>query len=1462
MVHEKYIKISGKTYGPYYYESYREDGKIKKRYVKIPPKGLKSRVKNRAIDLRAGKIKILNRLAIFYIAIVSVLIIAVFLMYSAPFSVFENEIFQPELLLAPLGASVGWDGNANLSIWDDTNLGEDRYSGILVKFYANYTDTSGAVIDDMNGNCNIRYNVGGGYGASENMEYDSILLMWISNKTFYFKGDHTFEVDCTSNLGNIILENIFVISNSAPRIFKTPGGYVDIDGNPLNSDVLPCIEDNICVYNFSANVSDTDLNDVLNFGYIAGPNSTLTNFVLNSATGILNVNITKNGDTGPRRLELTATDSKPSTDIGILDIYITPVNDAPSFINLKDRSFNRSEIFEYYIMVNDEEDNIPFEFNITFINCSTAQWSTRGNTDCILFNETNYAINNTNYIEGNDSYIGASIDLSFTPSRNDVGNYVINFTVKDLNNNIAPYNNSLSFIVNFTVLNINEAPYLTYVCDNERNTSEDDNFECYINATDIDEINGLTFSSDKDWFLDLKTTPVNVTTGFNGSVKVEFSPTDISVGNWSINVSVNDTGSPTGEDSREFWFFVNNKNDSVYLGNLGSVDAYTSNNNLKIYINASDNDLLIPDKSVYDEKLVFASNYSNCVNITSEGVITGTNITSALIEFNPSNPACFNGGAIYRVNISVRDANNYSVDSNILTINILGNSAPQWQNPPTPNILTEDINFYLNLSQYVTDANGDSINFSFISDTSFFSFDVNAFTGVINFTPDDLDIGQHIVTINASDGKTPSPYVFNFTVLNVNDNPSIIFPFRDGYNFTINANNSDYEVMEDDTVEFQLFVIDDDLKIPDGQKGFYNENININFGIVANTTLFDFVRDYSFPGPGDENRVLFRAVFIPRKSDVGYYNVSINISDASSVSLFMILNLTVFEINHRPVFINLSDQATTINRALYYDINAEDLEDGNDSSGNLTYSYTFLNGIDFINHDESIFNTSSGILNIIFGNGQGGDYHINLSVNDSMGATSYEDFWIYVFDIPQIIFPSANYVFNLKEGNATNLTFIANSTRLTNLSYFIYINNDLRYNISYYGNSTKLIWRAVPKYTDETYGLFGNLTLTVGILGFEFLNNSMTWDANISHGNAPLSFINNIGERQGIYGKPIIINLSEYFSDVDAFDPYYNQNTTFAVKSNANLSAITLSLDGWILSLNAGGPVAEILNITGSDLDGNRSVLTSSISDNFKIKFEEPLIVPEPVPVPVPVSGGGGGATEKPVSLRIILPGPVSAKKGEVVIVPIEIVNEGFTTLNKISLSTLIAKDGKKRDDINVSLSKNFIESLSIGERENLTITIQRIEGELGMFELTIDAVVSNPDYKDRGKIFINFEEGETIIERLIFTEEFIVENPECIELKELLNETRKFIDAGDFKSAEEKLNEVIDACRDAISKQSFFSKDRLKAKFEDKIFLYLIIATIMAIVFGVGYYVYQIRMLKKASKDAFKVSEDNTKKV
>ena len=943
--------------------------------------------------------------------------------------------------------------------------------------------------------------------------------------------------------------------------------------------------------------------------------------------------------------------------------------------------------------------------------------------------------------------------------------------------------------------------------------------------------------------------PTGLASSFNATALVNFVATDKQVGNWSIQVNIVDTGSPSLTDFRVFSFFVNNINDAVRLHTLGSVDAYTSNN-YSIEINASDDDLLIPDKNVYNEILSFSSNTS-WVSVIPAGVIPGTNITKARVEFDPNDAP---GSGLHQVNITVIDANSYSLDSKILTINVIGNFKPTWQNPATTHVLIEDGAFYLNLSENVSDPDGDPISFNFISDTSFPSFSLDA-VGVIDFIPKDEDIGQHILVINATDGITPTSLIFNFTIYNINDGPFIQEPLQ-GNNVTIDA-GSNIIASEDGFVDLFLFAIDDDLKIPAGQKAFYDENINLDLTIEGpNTDLFEFSTQTFLP----PNRSIFGASFSPGKTDVGFYNVTIDITDSGSLQDSITFNLTVLEINHAPFLVNLTDQASTINRTLYYDIDSFDLEEGLDTSGSLTYSYKFLNDgktEDFIRNDQTIFNRTSGVLNVTFNDTQGGSYHINLTVNDSFGLASHGDFWIFVYDLPIILSPSSNFVFNLKEGNASSLTFVANSSGLANLSYQFYIGNNLRFNTIYYGNGTPLKWNAVPEFEDETYGFFGNLTLNVLIPNFEYLNSSRTWNANITHGNAPVKFIKNIGDKQGVYGKDIVINLSEYFYDADYLDIHYNQSVIFSAVSNMNTSAIGYSFNGWDMMLSASSAVIETFNITASDLNGS-VVLTSARSNNFQVEFIEPIIlpvpVPEPVPVPVPSGGGGGSTTEKLVSLKIILPEPVSAKRGETIILPIQVFNDGTTPLTDINLGSFIVKDGRERDEINVSLSREHIASLPSGAREELTLTAY-IGNELGLFEITVNATVEDPKYYDWGKIFINYEEGETVVERLVFTEEFIVENPECAEVKELVDESREFLAAGDFDSANDKLNEAVDACKEAISKNSLFSGTRLKVKFQDKIFIYLLIATVLSVGLGIAYYAYRRKTLKNALEEVSKMS-------
>src|SRR3989344_3626893 len=154
MVHKKYIKVGDKTYGPYYYESYREDGKIKKRYYKVPDK-----------YRRVKSLVLTKNLILIYLIFIGLLLLFTFFRY---FGIGMFREAGGELLLAPDGPSVYLNGGLEIRIWDDSDDGFDRFSENAfndprypynINFYSEFKDSDGNPIDDLTGSCGIQYNI-------------------------------------------------------------------------------------------------------------------------------------------------------------------------------------------------------------------------------------------------------------------------------------------------------------------------------------------------------------------------------------------------------------------------------------------------------------------------------------------------------------------------------------------------------------------------------------------------------------------------------------------------------------------------------------------------------------------------------------------------------------------------------------------------------------------------------------------------------------------------------------------------------------------------------------------------------------------------------------------------------------------------------------------------------------------------------------------------------------------------------------------------------------------------------------------------------------------------------------------------------------------------------------------------------------------------------------------------------
>ncbi len=306
-----------------------------------------------------------------------------------------------------------------------------------------------------------------------------------------------------------------------------------------------------------------------------------------------------------------------------------------------------------------------------------------------------------------------------------------------------------------------------------------------------------------------------------------------------------------------------------------------------------------------------------------------------------------------------------------------------------------------------------------------------------------------------------------------------------------------------------------------------------------------------------------------------------------------------------------------------------------------------------------------------------------------------------------------------------------------------------------------------------------------------------------------------------------------------------SQNVSFNITSNSSPSYITISkvLDDWTFRLSASKKSIfnETLRVTAYDLNmSNESMVLTNVSSNyFNVKILKPNIVQVPVPQP---SSGGGGATI-PVSLKIISPGKISIYNDEKIIVPIQLINTGKKSFDDLSLNVSAFKEGNITNEIRTSLDKDYFKTLKPGQEENLTLEVFFDEEGAGAYEILVTAKSKSPNYKDSEKIYLNPINDSNVEEVIIFTEEFLASNPQCIEISEVMKEARSYFDKGDYVNAKAKTEQALNSCRDAISQVSV---PKIKIPYFT-VSLYLVIAVITALIIGLIYYFIKRRRFQKS---------------
>ncbi|MBI2451569.1 hypothetical protein HYV50_00655 [Candidatus Pacearchaeota archaeon] len=112
-----------------------------------------------------------------------------------------------------------------------------------------------------------------------------------------------------------------------------------------------------------------------------------------------------------------------------------------------------------------------------------------------------------------------------------------------------------------------------------------------------------------------------------------------------------------------------------------------------------------------------------------------------------------------------------------------------------------------------------------------------------------------------------------------------------------------------------------------------------------------------------------------KKSNVGNHSRTISVTDGS-FSDSKQTNITVIAVNNQPTMETIGNQSVQAGSNFYKQVMINDTEDGNSSSGNLTFNITFISG-------NAIFNISNlGVMNFTTNSSHIGSYEIRVCARD------------------------------------------------------------------------------------------------------------------------------------------------------------------------------------------------------------------------------------------------------------------------------------------------------------------------------------------------------------------------------------------------------------------------------------------------------------------------------------------------
>ncbi len=775
-------------------------------------------------------------------------------------------------------------------------------------------------VSDDDANDVLIYNVISGSFSGFSLDTETgVWTVIINNATSTVERTINLQVNDSDGSTNSVLQNITILPiNDPPQFSQLPTSATEdteLNGTSVPESVITATdEEGNTPFKFNLTfVSCLKAHWVEN----RTANCTLFNFTISEDNITIEPFTPTNWDVGQYQLNFTAEDSGSdypqfaynSTNSTVLWFTVENVNDPPNITSWNGTEVNLDQGNLLYLMFNGTDiENDTLLFNITTLYQNLTAFR---NTS--LF----YASTNSTYYPNESAY-----GYVYNVLTNDhVGNYTLNVSVVD--NGTNPSNLTDYLLINVTILNVNDPPFLYNVSTVLPYAVEETDYNYYVNAydADLETIYGdnLTFGFAFYYCV----TPVGVECTIESNSTFSITKVSDDTARLYINAVRNDTGNYTlnlsvADGSGVMnWTLVNvsiAEDDPPLITAISSITV-TQNQSYFYHFNITDpqdDTLVITNTTLYRNLTSYpvnlfpvainSSGYPPVHNLTMNYTpVSNAQVGNYTIEINATD--IWNLTTTHLIEITVLNINDPPVISNFTDCDESGTypvDLPLYENVEyciKPNDPDQD----LHVPDYVY---SESLTYSMAyvnctsstdyypsgncSGTDYISMDPS--TGVVNFTAyNETWHGLYYYNLTITDSQSNvTSRLINMTIYPVND-PPVLIGIADEINITAG-----------DNFTYSINATDEENNTP----FFYNVSFTCNATPCSLFTIDWYT--------GEVN-------FTPDNSQTGNYTANFTVTDAGNATYsypnstgWDDTNITVFRLYNAPVIEYLYPASTYV----------------------------------------------------------------------------------------------------------------------------------------------------------------------------------------------------------------------------------------------------------------------------------------------------------------------------------------------------------------------------------------------------------------------------------------------------------------------------------------------------------------------------------------------------------------------